>query len=302
MQSALLISNAHAGSVSTRAQEVIVKALQADFKLEAEATESRDHATELARAAVDRGVDAVLAFGGDGTINEIAQTLVGTDVALGILPGGSTNVMARSLGVPRDPIEATAFVASNLRSGNTRRINVGRINGRYFLFSAGMGIDAEVVRRSEAQPEKKRMRGEWLFLSNALKTAITEYRGATPTITLTLGDEEPGRVLFVVCCNARPFTYFKGWPVDALPEARLDGGLDFLAFTRLRMATIPRVIYSLFISRSHIGWRTTRYAHDLRRAEVHADHPMPVQVDGDYIGRHDQAAFGLVEDALTLLV
>src|SRR5687768_17831665 len=120
MQRVLLVTNSFAGSVSARAHEVITKALSADFKLEAEETKSRDHATELARDAVERGFDAVVAFGGDGTINEIAQALVGTDVALGVLPGGSTNVLVRSLGVPNDPIEATAFLSSRLRSGTKR--------------------------------------------------------------------------------------------------------------------------------------------------------------------------------------
>ena len=138
MQQVLLISNERAGSVSARTKEVITKALQADFKLEAVDTTGRDHATELAQDAVDRGFDAVLVFGGDGTVNEAAQGVVATDVALGILPGGSTNVMARSLGIPRDPVEATAYMASRLRSDTYRRVGVGRVNARYFLFSAGM--------------------------------------------------------------------------------------------------------------------------------------------------------------------
>ncbi len=146
----MLVSNLHAGSVSPRTKEVIVKALQADFKVEAVDTARRDHAADLARDAVQRGFDAVLAFGGDGTINETAQGLAETDVALGILPGGSTNVIARALGIPPNPVDATAFVASRLRTGQRRQINIGRIDSRYFLFSAGMGLDAEVVRRVEA--------------------------------------------------------------------------------------------------------------------------------------------------------
>jgi diacylglycerol kinase family enzyme len=119
VQTVLLIANAQAGSVSARTKEVIIKALSADFKLEVVDTEARDHATELARDAVGRGFDAVLVFGGDGTMNEAAQAVVGSEVALGILPGGSTNVMARSLGVPRDPVEATALDASRIRSRST---------------------------------------------------------------------------------------------------------------------------------------------------------------------------------------
>jgi diacylglycerol kinase family enzyme len=301
MNSIVLISNAYAGKVSTREKEVIVKALSADFKLEAFDTASRNHASDLASYAVDRGVDAVIAFGGDGTINEIAQALVGTDVALGILPGGSTNVMARSLGIPLDPIEATAYLADRLRWDARRRINVGRANDRYFLFSAGMGLDAEVVRRVEQAPEKKRRWGDWWFVSNALKAGAGEYRGADPSITLRVPGAEPARALFAICCNGRPFTYFNRFPVDACPRASLDLGLDLFALTKIHATTIPRIVWSVFVSRSHTRWRTARYHHDLEGAELEADKPMPAQVDGDYIGEISRIRLELVREALDLL-
>ena len=122
----MFIANPRAGSVSARTREVMLKALEADFKVEDAVTQAREHASELARDAVDRGFDAVIAFGGDGTINEVAQALVGTDVALGVLPGGSTNVMVRSLGIPMDPVDATAYLASRLRSGTDRSISRSR--------------------------------------------------------------------------------------------------------------------------------------------------------------------------------
>lgn len=299
---ALLISNATAGSVSPRTTEVIVKALRADFDLEVAETLRREHAGELARVAVERGVEAVLVFGGDGTINEASQGLVGSDVALGLLPGGTTNVMARSLGVPRNPLDAATFAAAHLRSGTRRRINLGCLNGRYFLFSAGMGLDAEVVRRVEREPEEKRRRGEWLWLSTALNVAITQYMGAEPTITVRFDGAEWGRVVLMICANGRPLTYFKRWPVDALPEARLDRGLDFFGITRVGPLTIPRIAYSLFLSRSHLGWKTSHYRHDAAGCELEADRPMPLQVDGDFIGHSDRGEFALVRDALTLLV
>lgn len=297
----LLISNAYAGSVSVRAREVIAKALSADFKLENEETSGRGHASTLARDAVDRGFDAVVAFGGDGTINEVAQPLVGTDVALGLLPGGSTNVMVRSLGMPRDPVDATAYVATRLRSNTRRRVNVGRLNERYFLFSAGMGLDAEVVKRVEADPDRGMKSHNWLFVKHALAAGSTEYRGPDPWLTLRVGEEER-RVLLAVCCNGRPFTYYRNLPVDACPEAQLDLGLDVFALTRIRAATIPRIVWGLFVSRGHIRWKTAAYFHDIARAELAADNPLPMQVDGDYLGDHEQATLELVPNALDLLV
>jgi diacylglycerol kinase family enzyme len=301
VKSVLLISNARAGSVSRRAKDAIAEILQSDFKVDVVDTTSRDHATELAHEAVDRELDAVLVFGGDGTVNETAQSLAGSEVALGILPGGSTNVMARSLGIPRRPVEAAAFVASRLRTGSARRINLGRINERLFLFSAGMGLDAEVVRRTENDPEGKRRRGPWLFLSTALEVAVSDYIGAEPAMTVEAGSRTH-RALFVVCCNARPLTYFKGLAVDPCPWARLDKGLDFLSFTQVRAATIPRMAWSLLVSRSHIRWRTVAYQHDAGVGWVRADRPIPVQVDGDYLGRFTVAAIHSVPNALSVLV
>lgn len=301
MKKVLLIANARAGSVSSRTKEVIIKALSADFKLEVADTAARDHASELARDAVDRDFEAVVAFGGDGTINETAQGLVGTDVALGLLPGGSTNVMARSLGVPRDPVEATAVVAERLRTDYKRRINVGRVGSRYFLFSAGMGLDAEVVKRVEEDPDAKRRRGEWFFFATALKVAFTRYRGAEPTIDVE-AEGEKHKMLLAVCCNARPFTYFRSLPVDACPQASLDGGLDLLGVAKIRTGTIPRIAWSVLVSRSHVHWKQSRYWHDLQQAHLRSATPLPVQVDGDYIGEWTDAPLELVPKALDLLV
>lgn len=302
MKTVLLISNAHAGSVSRRTRDVIVRALQADFKLETADTRSRAHATELAREAVERGFDAVVAFGGDGTINEAAQALVNTDISFGFIPGGSTNVMARSLGVPRDPVEATSFVASHLRSGTTRVVNMGRLNDRYFLFCAGIGLDAEVVRRVEGDPVAKRKRGEWFFLSNALKVAFTQYRGADPQVTLETPDGKSVRLVLLVCANGRPFTYFRGLPVDVCPQAELDRGLDVFGLSHARTLTIPRIAWSVLVSRSHVSWRSGVYRHDLDRAIVRCDKPLPAQVDGDYIGELSHVDLTLSRDALRLLV
>lgn len=298
----MLVSNLHAGSVSARTQDVIIKALQADFKVEPVQTARRNHATDLARDAVDRDFDAVLAFGGDGTINEVAQGLVDTDVALGILPGGSTNVLARSLGIPTNPVEATGFVGERLRAGLRRRVNVGATNDRFFVLCTGMGLDAEVVKRVEADPERKRENHEWAFISNALKAGLGAYRGIDPIITMTIDGGDPVRVMTAVTCNGRPFTYLKRFPVDVCPDATLDGGFDVFGLHKLRAGTAPRLAWSLFVSRSHRKWRTTTYRHDVSRVELRAERPMPVQVDGDYIGESQAASIVLKRDALSVLV
>lgn len=298
----MLIVNPKAGSASPRTRDVIVRALQSDFKLEAHETARREHAMELSAEAVDRDFEAVLAFGGDGTINEVAQPLIGTDVSLGLIPGGSTNVMARSLGMPADPVEATSFVAEHLRRGTKRRIGVGGINERYFLFSAGMGLDAEVVRRVEDHVRRTGRKSDWTFIRHALAAGSTEYRGAEQWLRTEVEGKEPFDGVLGICCNAWPFTYYRKWPVDACPQARLDARLDLLVFTKIRTATIPRIIRSLFTGGGHIRWRNTRYFHDIPTIRWTASIPKPVQVDGDYVGNWASATLTHVPDALDLLV
>jgi diacylglycerol kinase family enzyme len=302
MRRLMLISNANAGSVTAATREVILKALQADFKVEAADTERRDHASDLAADAVDRDFEAVIAFGGDGTINEAMQPLVGTDLSFGFIPGGSTNVAARSLGLPRDPVDATAFVAAKLRDDVRRRVTVGRLDSRYFLFSAGMGLDAEVVKRVEADPEAKRKRGEWFFVSNAFKAGLTEYRTTKPRLSLTVDGHDPVDLILAICCNASPFTYFKRYAVNVCPEADLDGALDIYGLTKLRATMVPRLLSGLFVTGAHTRWRSGVYHRDIRGATFQAEGPTPVQVDGDYIGERMGARIDLVPDSLDLLV
>lgn len=302
MKKVLFVFNPIAGTVSSRVKQVIVKALEADFKLEVAETAGRNHAGGLARDAVDRDFDAVFVFGGDGTINETAQGLVSSDVPLGVFPGGSTNVMARALGVPRDPVEATAFVASHLKSGTRRLVNAGKLNERFFMFNAGMGLDAEVVRRVESDPDGKRRNHEGLFVRNAFKAGLTEYRGSVPLISLAVDDHAPVDVITAICCKGAPFTYYKHRPVDVCPNARLDKGLDVFSLGRLRARMVPRLVYSLFVSRSHPRWNSSSYHHDISSVRLRAEQPMPVQVDGDYIGHLDSADIELVPNALHLLV
>lgn len=298
----MLISNPRAGSVSPRTRDVIARALSADFKLDIVETARRDHAQVLARDAVSAGFGAVVALGGDGTVNEVAQGIACTDVALGILPGGTTNVMARSIGIPSDPVEATSFLGARLRSRSRKRINLGRFGDRFFLFSCGVGLDAEVVRRVEADPRRYQSGREWRFLKHALEAGATTYRSTVPKMNVSIEGEAPFEALFAICCNSRPLTFFKKMPMDVCPDARLDGGLDLFALAKVRLPTIPRIIWSTYVSRTHPGWRNARYWHDRKSATFEMHEPLPVQVDGDYVGRHQQGNIELVPAALDLFL
>lgn len=165
-----------------------------------------------------------------------------------------------------------------------------------------MGLDAEVVRRIEADPGGKRKWGEWAYVAKALRAAVTEYRGASADVHVEIDGETQDDLVFAVCANARPFTYFKRLPVDACPLARLDAGLDAFGLTKVRAVTIPRVAWSVLVSRSHPRWRSARYFHDVNAVRLTAARPLPVQVDGDYVGERMTAAIELVPNALNLLI
>lgn len=301
METALLIVNLEARSVSKRVKEVITKALAADLKLEVADTAHRHHATELARDAADRGFDLVISFGGDGTMNEAANGLVGTGTALTVLPGGMANVLCRAIGVPDDIVEATGHLLNRIQASKTRKINVGRMDGRYFVMSCGIGLDAATVRRVEDNPGRKKRFRDWFFIYSALQAAFSEYRGREPYIHLQAG-EAADDVLLAVISNTPHFTYFKRWPVTVAPDARLEGGLDVMGMRRFPLMYIPRLTMGLMRTGSHLKYKHTLYEHDVKAARlVSADRPFPIQVDGEFVGDRTSLDVELVEDGLTLL-
>ncbi len=180
----LLVVNPSASGVTARNRVVIQNAIAAEHTLEVAETHRRGHATRYAQGAAARGIDLVISLGGDGTLNEVANGLVGTDTALAVLPGGSTNVFARQLGFTNDPETATEELLSGLRTQRLRRIGLGNVNGRYFCFHVGMGFDAAVVERVEKFGTLKRWLGHPLFAYAALDTWMRGYDRRHPTFSV----------------------------------------------------------------------------------------------------------------------
>lgn len=301
MNQALLVTNLAAKTVSEGVKHVIVKALSADLKLEVADTEGRNHATELARDAADRGFDLVISFGGDGTMNEVANGLIGTETAMAVLPGGMANVFCRTIGVPNDIVEATGRLLNRIQAGTTRRIHVGRIEGRYFVFACGVGLDAATVRRVEQNQARKRKYGEWYFLSSAIRTGIAEYIRKKPFIRIESQDISDDVVLAVVA-KIPYLTFFKKWPVKIAPKARREAGFDVVALRKLPLVYVPRLMWSLFTTGSHIKYRQTLYYTDLSWLSLTSSgEAFPVQVDGEFVGERTQIKVELIRDGLSVL-
>jgi diacylglycerol kinase family enzyme len=302
----LLIVNTSASSVTARGRVVIQKALAADHDVHVAETSRRGHATRLALGAAADGVDVVVALGGDGTLNETANGLAGTDTALAVLPGGSTNVFARTVGLTNDPIEATGqLLAALARPTSIRSIGLGSLNGRYFLFNAGIGFDAAVIAQVERRTGLKRWAGHPLFVYAAFATWFRHYDRSRPQLATDLpdGSTVPDGY-FALVLNSDPYTFLGNRPLHIAPEATLDRGLAALTIRTMSLAPMLGIVGSaLGVGRPIRAQRRVDLHTDLPEVSVRAlDRPVPYQVDGDHLGEIDVARFTHEPDVLRLVM
>jgi diacylglycerol kinase family enzyme len=299
---ALLVYNPNATTTTPAVTDVIATALSAQLKLHVEATKRRDHASYLAAGAVHEGYEVVIALGGDGTVNEVMQGVARTPVKLAIIPGGSTNVWARTLGLPNDPVEATAAILEKLRTHQDRRVNLGTANGRYFGFNIGYGFDAEVVRHVEQRHVLKRTVRQISFLYCGLLAYWGRYGKRGRNITVTAAGEEPVTGLrTAVCCNSDPFTYLGRWPARLCPEADLDLGLDVTALNRYGLFTLLHLAETALRTDEVAALRSVRTWHDRDHYVLDSPVPLPLQIDGDYVGEETRVELKAVRKALTVV-
>jgi diacylglycerol kinase family enzyme len=300
---AVLVFNPKATATNARVRDVLKRALESDLKLEVVETRRRGHAIDVARTAAADGVDLVVALGGDGTVNEVVNGIVGSPTELAVVPGGSTNVFARALGLSGNPIEATSEILDALRSGRRRKVNLGTAEGRYFTFCAGVGLDAEVVRVVERHRRNGRKATPALYVRSAVAHFYTGTERKVPSITIERPGEEPETGLFnVIIANGAPWTYFGEHPVDPCPLAKFDGGLDVLAMRRLKTVGTLRVVRQMFDDKPRVRSRAAFQVHDAEEFTVSSDRPLAYQLDGDYLGEVEKVTFRSVPDALSVVV
>jgi diacylglycerol kinase family enzyme len=300
----LVIVNPYATTVSDRLKNLVVYALRGRYEVHAVDTEARNHATELCREAAREGYDVVVAFGGDGTVNEAANGLVGSDTPLCCLPGGRTNVYCRMLGIPHDVVDATEHLLGLADSWRPRRVDVGQVNDRHFLFSAGVGLDASVVEQVDAHPRLKARIGEYYYAWTGIRTFNRHYLVRPPRLTTEIGGESIDGVTTIIQ-NAEPYTFFGDRPVHMGEGAALDSG-DLAGVVLQRASPLDAAT---------VSWRAlSRRARLVRHRRVHGfshvpelrvcsadERDLPLQVDGDYIGRVHQASFRCVPGGMLVL-
>ena len=300
----LIIVNPYATTVSDRLKNLVVYALRGSYEVDAIDTEARDHATELTRDAAREGYDVVVAFGGDGTVNEAANGLAGSNTPLSCLPGGRANVYCRMLGIPADVVDATEHLLRIADDWRPRRVDLGDVNGRKFTFSAGVGLDASVVERVDAHPRLKARLGEWYYTVTGVNTFTRRYLVHPPRLEAMLGDERVAGVSAIIQ-NAAPYTYFGSRPVEMAEGASLSSGdLAGLVLERARPTDIPTIIWRALSKRARVT--NHRHVHPfsgVRELTLRSldDRPLPLQVDGDYIGEVSEATFGVTPRGITVV-
>lgn len=309
-----LIVNPHATRVSQRLTDQVVQLLAAeDHKVDVQPTTQPRQATSLASAAVAGGVELVVTLGGDGTVNEVANGLRGSQVPLGLAGGGKTNVFQRALGLPDEPIAATkrmlALLAAGDGAGGRRRISLGVANGRAFTFAAGLGLDGAIVREVERRRRAKRLYDDRAYVLATLKTLLLTYDRQQPHLTARFPDGRPALSgFFALVTNGDPFTYLGRRPFRPTPAATFEGGLDLLVGQTMAPHRLIRAVLGMLASRPRPAAGAARpdyprlpVLHDQQGFTLTSDVPLAFQLDGEYVGDLTQVVFQRLAGALTVV-
>lgn len=298
--------NPFATTVQPWLREVITSALESLGDVSIAETGHRGHAQDLAAHARRSGVERVIAFGGDGTVNEVINgLLVDADArpmpTFGIIPGGHTNVVARALGIPNDPVEATALLIDSARAGRTLAMNLGSVDGRAFVFSAGLGVDAEVLRRVEEQ----RAQGAKASIPRYVASALLHFASSSPLgrpqmrIELPDGATIDG-VYTSIVQNLTPWTFIGTLPITFAPEASATNGLSVYGIRSLDPVSLTSYLGRAALKPEWLDGG--RAAHDLSEFTLRSDRPLPLQVDGDVVGDRTEVRFRLLPAAVEVFV
>jgi diacylglycerol kinase family enzyme len=263
-------------------------------------------AADLA-AVASREFDRIYVFAGDGGLNEVVNGIAG-DVPVGVLPGGASSVAARALGLPRDPVACARRLA---RSEGVRLISLGRVTfspaaegagsftSRRFVFAAGIGLDAELVRAVDRLGRRRgRRRGDIAYAWMLARVLVGREGRLGPR--LTVGTRH--RAALVAVANCDPYSYFGPLPLRVAPEARFELGLDVVAPERLHAAQVPALAYSLLVRPRHAKWETVLHLHDVDEVRVECDAPTALQADGEDLGDAAEAIFEAERGALRVIV
>ena len=296
---AVLIVNPNAGRVARTERDEVIAALRARFAIDAYATTARDTGISLATSAAEAGARLVIAYGGDGHVNEVANGLAGSGSVLGVIPGGTMDVFARALGLPLDPHAAIRHLWDRLDADPTS-VPLGLMDDRYFTFSAGCGFDAEAAERVERYVPAKRRFGQLFFYWSAFRVLAGTYRHRAPSMTMK-GEFGELDVSMAIASNAGPYAYIGQRPVEIAPDVRLQGGIDVFALRSMRIEALPVYAWRCLVSGDLVHHRDAFYESDLEWFEIRSDNAFSRHVDGEPLSPARSARFSVARDALKVI-
>lgn len=268
-----------------------------EYELDVQWPTDPDQATRLANEAVNSGAKIVAGMGGDGVVNRVAAGLVGTAGALAIIPAGTTNVLARILGVGTDPIKAARFLASGPEPRPLSLISVTSDfdHLRYGTFAVGLGLDADVVEHAERAAHRKRSMGGLHYGQTAVRLFLTDFRRRQPTMTVTCNGESI-RAVGVMVQLHDPYTYFGFMPLRVSQEAT--DVLDVLIIERISVRRLPGVLIKAVRGGDMNRIPNLQVRHGVDELVIEADSTVPLQGDGELFERVSQATIRFLPDAI----
>ncbi|MCL6550628.1 MAG: hypothetical protein K6T37_06425 [Acidothermus cellulolyticus] len=338
MRALILVNPAATGMRRLRPGDLI-SLLSTVAAIEITETTRPGHAVELAAKAVVEDYDLVITIGGDGTVNETVHGLLGTPPsaaeaamwsppertpALAILPAGNANVFARALGLPNQPRRAALMLRQWLAAGHRRRISLGVLHvtdpassTRWFTFSAGFGLDADVVRRIAQLRAAGRRADSAQYVAQTIAALGPRHPGgrflvhtrAAPDARVAGASATPGGAIhpepaiahrLLVITNTTPWTYLGPIPLAPTPDASFDTGLDVFGLRTPRIVPTITTALRLLTGRRPNSARTWR-AHDLDLVSVTAEPAAPAHADGEYLGVVRSAELIAVPSALSVI-
>lgn len=312
---AVLIVNPNATSTTPAGRDLLAHALESRVALAVAHTDHRGHAVEIAEQAKSDGVEVIIVHGGDGTVNEVVNGLLGkpgdgrpdpgTVPAVAVVPGGSANVFARALGISADPTEATNQLIDLLgahRAGELwRRIGLMNCTERWGVFTAGMGVDGDVVAAVEAQRAKGRTVTASRYIRIGFREMLTNAR-SEPALTVHLPGREPvPGVHFAFVSNSSPWTYANNRPVWTNPGTTFETGLGVFAVNSMNVAANLLLVRRMLSKKANIKARHLLREDDLDWVRISAARPVSCQVDGDFLGLREEMTFTAVPAALAVV-
>jgi len=300
----LVVVNPYATSVDRKMRDLVLAALTSRYSVEVADTDAPGHAREMAAAAATDGTEIVATLGGDGTLNEAADALAGSAVPLYPLPGGSQNVFAKLLGLPSEIVDSTARLLDLADQWPLRRVDLGRVNNRIFTFSAGVGLDASVVSKVDANPQRKARLKQWSYVQSGISVFLRSYALRRPRIII---EQDRGEMTAstVLVQNGESFTFAGPRPVTLCGDVSLDSGTFSAALVKsgapLRAGvTALRIVGATAETGGNNGTAQLRELTSLRLRSADSE-PLPLQVDGDFAGEHLEVEFTIAPSALTVL-